>query len=142
MTPAAIIFLILYIGFIGFILKKIFKGDAYYLLLYILFILPFYTTFQLVIFKAFELSLLVDFFKYSKDFVFFTGFFVFIFGKNKSFIEYKWALPLLDKLFLAFMTLTLIYTIIPLGEAPILSKIIYAKKHIFNRHCLFFRSSH
>ena len=127
MTPAAIIFLILYIGFIGFILKKIFKGDAYYLLLYILFILPFYTTFQLVIFKAFELSLLVDFFKYSKDFVFFTGFFVFIFGKNKSFIEYKWGPSLLDKLFLAFMTLTLIYTIIPLGEAPILSKIIYAK---------------
>ena len=34
---------------------------------------------------------------------------------------------LLDKLFLGFMTLTLIYTLIPLGEASFLSKIIYAK---------------
>ena len=127
MIAVATIVLILYIGFIGFVLKKTFEGDAYYLLLYILFTLPFYTTFQLVIFKGFDLSFLVDLFKYSKDFVFFTGFFVFIFGKKESFIQYKWQPTLLDKLFLGFMTLTLIYTLIPLGEAPFLSKIIYAK---------------
>ena len=87
----------------------------------------FYTTFQLVIFKGFDLSSLVDLFKYSKDFVFFTALFVFIFGKKESFIEQKWQLTLLDKLFLGFMTLTLIYTLIPLGEIPFFSKIIYAK---------------
>jgi len=119
--------LILYIGLIGFVLKKIFKGDAYYLLLYILFTLPFYTTFQLIIFKGFDLSSLVDVFKYSKDFVFFTAFFVFIFGKKESFIEQKWQLTFLDKLFLGFMTLTLTYTLIPLGDIPLFSKIIYAK---------------
>ena len=100
MIVVATILLILYIGFIGFILKKIFEGDAYYLLLYILFTLPFYATFQLVIFKGFDLSPLVNVFKFSKDFVFFIGFFVFIFGKKESFIEYKWQLTLLDKLFL------------------------------------------
>ena len=102
MIAVATIVLILYIGFIGFVLKKTFEGDAYYLLLYILFTLPFYTTFQLVIFKGFDLSFLVDLFKYSKDFVFFTGFFVFIFGKKESFIQYKWQPTLLDKLFLLF----------------------------------------
>jgi hypothetical protein len=100
----ATILLILYIGLIGFVLKKTFEGDAYYFLLYILFTLPFYTTFQLIIFKGFDLSSLVDVFKYSKDFVFFTGFFVFIFGKKESIIEQKWQLTLLDKLFLGFMT--------------------------------------
>jgi hypothetical protein len=80
----ATILLILYIGFIGFVLKKIFDGDAYYLLCYILFTLPFYTTFQLVIFKGFDLSSLVDVFKYSKDFVFFTAFlFLFLAKKNR-----------------------------------------------------------
>ncbi len=58
LTVVAIILLILYIGFIGFVLKKIFEGDAYYLLLYILFTLPFYATFQLIIFKGFDLSVL------------------------------------------------------------------------------------
>jgi len=123
----AIILFILYIGFIGFVLKKIFRGDAYYLLLYILFTLPFYATLQLIIFKGFNQIPLVNLLKYSKDFVFFVGFFVFIFGKKESFFEREWQLTLLDKLFLGFMTLTLIYTLIPLGEAPLLSKIIYAK---------------
>ena len=127
MIVVATILLILYIGLIGFVLKKTFEGDAYYLLLYILFTLPFYTTFQLIIFKGFDLSSLVDVFKYSKDFVFFTGFFVFIFGKKESIIEQKWQLAFLDKLFLGFMTLTFIYTLIPLGEISFFSKIIYAK---------------
>ena len=119
--------MILYIGLIGFVLKKTFEGDAYYLLLYLIFTLPFYATFQLIVFKAFDLSFLVNLLKISKDFVFFTGFFVFIFGKKESFIEQKWQLTLLDKLFMGFMTLILIYTIIPYGEASFLSKIIYAK---------------
>ena len=127
MIVVAIILFILYFGFIGFVLKKTFNGDAYYLLLYILFTLPFYATFQLIIFKGFNLIPLVNLLKYSKDFVFFVGFFVFIFGKKESFFEREWQLTLLDKLFLGFMTLTLIYTLIPLGEAPLLSKILYAK---------------
>ena len=127
MIVVAIILLIIYIGFIGFVLKKTFEGDAYYLLLYILFILPFYATFQLVLFKGFDVIPLVNILKYSKDFVFFTGFFVFIFGKKESFIEREWQFTLLDKLFLGFMALTFIYMLMPLGEAPVLSKIIYAK---------------
>jgi len=137
----ATILLILYIGLIGFVLKKTFEGDAYYLLLYILFTLPFYTTFQLIIFKGFDLSLLVDVFKISKDFVFFTGFFVFIFGKKESFIEQKWQLTLLDKLFLGFMTLTSYLYAYSFRRSFFLFKNNLCKKHIFNRHRLFFRPS-
>ena len=137
----AIILLILYIGFIGFVLKKTFEGDAYFLLLYVLFTLPFYATFQLIVFNGFNVIPVVSLLKYSKDFVFFTGFFVFIFGKKESFIDRNWQLTLLDKLFLGFMTLTLIYTIIPLGESPLLSKIIYAK-NIFLIGIVYFLGRH
>jgi len=137
----AIILSIIYIGFIGFVLKKIFEGDTYYLLLYILFTLPFYSTLQLIIFKGFNVIPFVNLLKYSKDFVFFTGFFILIFGKKESFIEREWQLTLLDKLFLGFMTLTLIYTLIPLGSASLLSKMIYAK-NIFLMGIIYFLGRH
>tara|TARA_B110000037_G_scaffold122282_1_gene139673 strand:- start:137 stop:1528 length:1392 start_codon:yes stop_codon:yes gene_type:complete len=137
----AIILSIIYIGFIGFVLKKIFEGDTYYLLLYILFTLPFYSTLQLVIFKGINVIPFVNLLKYSKDFVFFTGFFILIFGKKESFIEREWQLTLLDKLFLGFMTLTLIYTLIPLGSASLLSKMIYAK-NIFLMGIIYFLGRH
>ena len=141
MVVLAIILSIIYIGFIGFVLKKIFEGDTYYLLLYILFTLPFYSTLQLVIFKGFNVIPFVNLLKYSKDFVFFTGFFILIFGKKESFIEREWHLTLLDKLFLGFMTLTLIYTLIPLGSASLLSKMIYAK-NIFLMGIIYFLGRH
>ena len=141
MVALAIILSIIYIGFIGFVLKKIFEGDTYYLLLYILFTLPFYSTLQLVIFKGFNVIPFVNLLKYSKDFVFFTGFFILIFGKKESFIEREWQLTLLDKLFLGFMTLTLIYTLIPLGSASLLSKMIYAK-NIFLMGIIYFLGRH
>ena len=141
MVVLAIILSIIYIGFIGFVLKKIFEGDTYYLLLYILFTLPFYSTLQLVIFKGFNVIPFVNLLKYSKDFVFFTGFFILIFGKKQSFIEREWQLTLLDKLFLGFMTLTLIYTLIPLGSASLLSKMIYAK-NIFLMGIIYFLGRH
>ena len=141
MVVLAIILSIIYIGFIGFVLKKIFEGDTYYLLLYILFTLPFYSTLQLIIFKGFNVIPFVNLLKYSKDFVFFTGFFVLIFGKKESFIEREWQLTLLDKLFLGFMTLTLIYTLIPLGSASLLSKMIYAK-NIFLMGIIYFLGRH
>ena len=141
MVVLAIILSIIYIGFIGFVLKKIFEGDIYYLLLYILFTLPFYSTLQLIIFKGFNVIPFVNLLKYSKDFVFFTGFFILIFGKKESFIEREWQLTLLDKLFLGFMTLTLIYTLIPLGSASLLSKMIYAK-NIFLMGIIYFLGRH
>ena len=141
MVVLAIILSIIYIGFIGFVLKKIFEGDIYYLLLYILFTLPFYSTLQLIVFKGFNVIPFVNLLKYSKDFVFFTGFFILIFGKKESFIEREWQLTLLDKLFLGFMTLTLIYTLIPLGSAPLLSKMIYAK-NIFLMGIIYFLGRH
>lgn len=137
----SIFLLIVYTSFIGLVLKKTFEGDAYYLLLYILFLLPFYTSFQMAIFKGFELVPLVNMLKYSKDFVFFTGFFVFVFGAKQSFVTREWQLTFLDKLILGFTLLTIVYMLWPLGAATFLSKIIYAK-NMFLLSIIYFLGRH
>lgn len=97
------------------------------MLLYIACFLPFYTTFQIIVFNAFNNVLLVNLIKYSKDFVFFTSFVLFILGTRKSLLDTEIKLSFLDKLIACFLLLTFIYLIIPLGEAAFLSKIIYSK---------------
>ena len=97
------------------------------MLLYIVCFLPFYTTFQIIVFNAFDNVLLVNLIKYSKDFVFFTSFVLFILGTRKSLLDTEIKLSFLDKLIACFLLLTFIYLIIPLGEAAFLSKIIYSK---------------
>ena len=97
------------------------------MLLYIACFLPFYTTFQIIVFNAFDNVLLVNLIKYSKDFVFFTSFVLFILGTRKSLLDTEIKLSFLDKLIACFLLLTFIYLIIPLGEAAFLSKIIYSK---------------
>ena len=97
------------------------------MLLYIVCFLPFYTTFQIIVFNAFDNVLLVNLIKYSKDFVFFTSFVLFILGTRKSLLDTEIKLSFLDKLIACFLLLTFTYLIIPLGEAAFLSKIIYSK---------------
>ncbi len=97
------------------------------MLLYIVCFLPFYTTFQIIVFNAFDNVLLVNLIKYSKDFVFFTSFVLFILGTRKGLLDTEIKLSFLDKLIACFLLLTFIYLIIPLGEAAFLSKIIYSK---------------
>ena len=97
------------------------------MLLYIACFLPFYTTFQIIVFNAFDNVLLVNLIKYSKDFVFFTSFVLFILGTRKGLLDTEIKLSFLDKLIACFLLLTFIYLIIPFGEAAFLSKIIYSK---------------
>ena len=97
------------------------------MLLYIACFLPFYTTFQIIVFNAFDNVLLVNLIKYSKDFVFFTSFVLFILGTRKGLLDTEIKLSFLDKLIACFLLLTFTYLIIPLGEAAFLSKIIYSK---------------
>jgi len=97
------------------------------MLLYIVCFLPFYTTFQIIVFNAFDNVLLVNLIKYSKDFVFFTSFVLFILGTRKGLLDTEIKLSFLDKLIACFLLLTFTYLIIPLGEAAFLSKIIYSK---------------
>lgn len=127
MIIIASLLIVLYFFFTGFVLKNTYQGKPLYMLLYIACFLPFYTTFQIIVFNAFDNVLLVNLIKYSKDFVFFTSFVLFILGTRKSLLDTEIKLSFLDKLIVCFLLLTFIYLIIPLGEAAFLSKIIYSK---------------
>ena len=127
MIIIASLLIVLYFFFTGFVLKNTYQGKPLYMLLYIACFLPFYTTFQIIVFNAFDNVLLVNLIKYSKDFVFFTSFVLFILGTRKSLLDTEIKLSFLDKLIVCFLLLTFIYLIIPLGEAVFLSKIIYSK---------------
>ena len=127
MVIIASILMLTYLFFTGFVLKNTYLGNPLYILLYIICFLPFYTTFQIIVFNAFDNIFLVNLIKYSKDFVFFTSFVLFILGTKEGLLSTKIKFSLLDKLILSFLILTLVYLIIPLGDAAFLSKVIYSK---------------
>ena len=137
MIVLASLLILIYIIFIGLTLGEIYKGNSAYLLLYVICFLPFYTVFQIIVFNAFENIVLVNSIKYSKDFVFFSSFIFFIIGTKRSFINRTFNFSILDKLIITFLALVLVYLIIPLGEANLISKIIYAK-NIFLIGILYF----
>ena len=137
MILLASILLLMYVLFTGLILSEIYKGNSSYILLYIICFLPFYTIFQVIVFNAFENTILVNSIKYSKDIVFYSSFILFLLGSNKSILQKKFSFSTLDKLILIFLMLVAVYLIIPLGEASFLSKLIYAK-NIFLIGILYF----
>ncbi|MCH1548385.1 MAG: hypothetical protein L7S44_07505 [Flavobacteriaceae bacterium] len=137
MIVLASLLILIYIIFIGLTLGEIYKGNSAYLLLYVICFLPFYTVFQITVFNAFENIALINSIKYSKDFVFFSSFILFIIGTKRSFINRTFNFSVLDKLIITFLALVLVYLIIPLGEANLISKIIYAK-NIFLIGILYF----
>ena len=119
--------LIIYFYFFTQVFKNSLKGDTYFILLYIIFFLPIYSNFQLILYKFSESELLVNLIKFSKDFIFYSLFIIFIFGSSFSFYKKKWNFTFLDKLFFFFMLLVLIFLIFPIGEANFISKVLYAK---------------
>ena len=137
MILSASLLILIYLIFIGLTLGEIYKGNSEYLLLYIICFLPFYTVFQITVFNAFENITLINSIKYSKDFVFFSSFILFIIGTKHSIIYRTFYFSILDKLIITFLALVLAYLIIPLGEANLISKIIYAK-NIFLIGILYF----
>ena len=137
MIVLASLLILIYIIFIGLTLGEIYKGNSAYLLLYVICFLPFYTVFQITVFNAFENIALINSIKYSKDFVFFSSFILFIIGTKRSIINRTFNFSVLDKLIITFLALVLVYLIIPLGEANLISKIIYAK-NIFLIGILYF----
>ena len=121
------LFLLIYGIFTYLLIRKIYYGESFYLLLYILFFLPVYSVFQLIVFKITQNIFFVDLIKYSKDFVIFSSFFVLIFGNRKSIINRKFQITFLDKLVIFFIGISIIYAFIPLGPASLFVKAVYLK---------------
>tara|TARA_B100001939_G_scaffold12290_1_gene10642 strand:+ start:203 stop:1579 length:1377 start_codon:yes stop_codon:yes gene_type:complete len=127
MTFIGLIFIVLYLLIFTKSFVNISRGNFEYLLYYICLALPFYATLQAQVFEIFNNELLVNLIKLSKDFIFFYALLIFILGKNEYIVNRTFTFSNLDKLFLSFVILIILYTIMPIGEADLISKIIYAK---------------
>ena len=127
MIVLGIILLVLYCLFTLTVLSKVYNGKPVYLLFYITLFLPVYSVFQLILYDAFQNSILINLLKYSKDFVLISSFVLYLTGTRQSFFNRKFKFSLLDMLILGFLSLVTLYLFIPLGEATFLSKAIYAK---------------
>ncbi|MDA1363961.1 MAG: O-antigen ligase family protein [Candidatus Marinimicrobia bacterium] len=127
MTFIGLIFIVLYLLIFTKSFVNISRGNFEYLLYYICLALPFYATLQAQVFEIFNNELLVNMIKLSKDFIFFYALLIFIVGKNESIYNRTFTFSNLDKLFLSFVILIIFYTIIPIGEADLISRIIYSK---------------
>ena len=127
MIVLGIILLVLYGLFTLTVLSKVYNGKPVYLLFYITLFLPVYSVFQLVLYDAFQNAILINFVKYSKDFVLISSFVLYLIGTRQFFFNRKFKFSPLDMLILGFLSLAALYLFIPLGEATFLSKAIYAK---------------
>ena len=127
MTFIGLIFIVLYLLIFTKSFVNISRGSFEFLLYYICLALPFYATLQAQVFEIFNNELLVNMIKLSKDFIFFYALLIFILGKNESIFNRTFTFSKLDKLFLSFVILIIFYTIMPIGEAELISRIIYSK---------------
>ena len=127
MTLIGVFFIVFYFIIFGYTIDKISRGKIEYLIIYICACLPIYTTLQAQAFKIFNTEIVVAIIKLSKDIIFIYAFIIFLFGKNIHLFKRTFKFSLVDKLILIFTLIVTIYALIPLGEADIFSKLIYAK---------------
>ena len=127
MTLIGLIFIVFYFIIFGYTVDKISRGKIEYLIIYICTCLPIYTTLQAQVFKIFNSEIIVTIIKLSKDIIFLYAFIIFLLGKNIHLFNRTFKFSLVDKLILIFNIIVTVYTLIPLGEADIFSKLIYAK---------------
>ena len=127
MTLIGVFFIVFYFIIFGYTIDKISRGKIEYLIIYICTCLPIYTTLQAQAFKIFNTEIIVAIIKLSKDIIFIYAFIIFLFGKNIHLFKRIFKFSLVDKLILIFTLIVTIYALIPLGEADIFSKLIYAK---------------
>ena len=133
MTLIGVFFIVFYFIIFGYTIDKISRGKIEYLIIYICTCLPIYTTLQAQAFKIFNTEIVVTIIKLSKDIIFIYAFIIFLFGKNIHLFKRIFKFSLVDKLILIFTLIVTIYSLIPLGEADIFSKLIYAKNlHIIS----------
>ena len=78
-------------------------------------------------YQLFDSQNIVNIIKFSKDFIFIYALLIFLFGNYNLFYNRTYRFTIIDKLILAFTILVTVYALIPLGEAEMLSKLIYAK---------------
>ena len=123
----AVFLLFLYFFILSFILRESFRKESIYPLIYIIFFLPTYSFFQILIYDLSQNIFFVNLIKYSKDLSILSIFLIYLFGRKTSVFKIKWKVTKLDLLFISFSALIFFFTVLPIGEANFLEKIIYGK---------------
>jgi len=106
--------------------KLVFKGEWDFILFFMVLYLPFYTSILSIVYQATGSELIVAIFQYIKELLLLLALLGFFFY-NKNIWSYPIRLNLVDKLFLSFTALASLYVFLPLGEATLLSKLLYLK---------------
>ncbi|MDN3669270.1 O-antigen ligase family protein [Echinicola jeungdonensis] len=106
--------------------KIVFEGKWEWVIYFMALYLPFYTTSLSIVYQATGSPILVNVFKVLKEFVVFLGIISFIFYQ-KNIFDYPFRFHWVDKLFLMFYGLCLVFLILPIGEAGFISKLVYMK---------------
>ena len=123
----SLLFIVFYFIIFTYTIDKISKGKIEYIIIFICTCLPIYTTLQAQAFKLLDSEIIVTIIKFSKDIIFIYAFMIFLFGKNIHLFKRSFKFSLVDKLIIFFTSLVTVYALIPMGEADIFSKLIYAK---------------
>ncbi|MFT7381274.1 MAG: hypothetical protein ACI9Z3_001158 [Roseivirga sp.] len=126
MMLIAVILLALYIGFYSLSLTAIFKGKLEYVLYYSAIFFPVYTVFLAINYDVFESKVIVSLLQYSKELLIFGALGIWLLGQ-KNVLRRNWFLSSLDYCFIGFIVLSLVYFVLPIGEASFLNKAIYFK---------------
>jgi len=127
MILICLLFLFFYCVIYIYTIYKISTGKIEYIIVYIVSCLPVYITIQALALKFFDYEFIITSIKLSKDIVFFYAFLVFLYGTKVSFLQRSFCFSKVDKLMLIFSIIVTVYAFIPLGEASLFSKLIYAK---------------
>lgn len=106
--------------------KIVFKGQWEYVIFFMCLYLPFYTTILSIVYQATDSVVAVAVFQYLKELFLLLAVASFILYQ-KDIFAYGIKLNLVDKLFLAFLSLAVIYLFLPLGEATFVNKLLYLK---------------
>lgn len=122
-----LLFILIYSVVYIYTIYKISIGKIEYIIIYIVSCLPMYITIQALALKFFDYEFIINSLKLSKDIVFLYAFLIFLFGKKISFLQRSFIFSKVDLLILIFSIIVTIYVFIPLGEASLFSKLIYAK---------------
>jgi hypothetical protein len=104
----------------------VFKGKWEYIIFFAVLFFPFYITLLSTVYSTTRSTLVLSGFQYLKEIVMLValgGFLVF----QRNLSTYSFRLNSLDYLFILFYTLILLFLILPIGPATLVSKLLYFK---------------
>ncbi len=108
------------------VIKIVFEGKWEWIIYFMAMYLPFYTTSLSVVYQATGSPMLVNVFQFLKEFVVLLGIISFLFYQ-RNFFDYPFRIHWVDRLFLMFYGLCLVFLILPIGNADFISKLLYMK---------------